>query len=800
MDFKKNFVIHSFPEIVLELNPKGQWKKIPKGMRKGWQKLTETSIKKNDTAFGLLTGEISNILVLDFDDINLFDNYCMKFPEIINAPRVSTRKGFHVYYKWKNEYTTLPSNKGKLDIQGNGKQVFYVGTNYKTEVGDTFEYKWFNDVDIGDLPDDLFVQLKYFKEGEVVEQIVAGKIYEQTEEKEIVVAPMPTNNLNLKCNNKLWNDIINNIDIKYIEDYRSWFHLVCSIYSLGKTFDELDHYKEVARHLSMKSKKYDITHKEFEKMWESCHNYRYTPASIRHYSRESSETNYINICKKHSFQFSQFYSFDEKVLCDYIIELIGDNLVCNFGKIYIYHNSNWYEDSKGCIIQKWIKEKLTELYHILIDDLHNELKSIPIKKTEERKLLLSQIEQTCSTLRTLGHQKVKNIWGFLHNELISQNLDYDLFDTRGDLFVFKNKAFDLINYKFVKIDKFDYILTTCSKEFIEPTPEQINTIKTLFIDIFPNPEYRKAYISVLKSGMSGIRQEKFLCATGGGRNGKGVINDLFKFLLGDYYGILHLTLLTKELKGGANTELRGLHKKRFLKATEPDSGSTEKLRMSNIKALTGESELKARGLYENDTNIMINATFLLECNKLPHITMDGNEAEKQRMAIIPFETTFTFNKDDVEKYDDYKLANSIYKTADFYNNHYCALFMYLVNNYKEDDIYLPEACQKLATKWLLSKDDFVGWFFENYEEDDNTNNIISVKTIYKNFKESSFFSSLSKSQQRQNNEKAFKEMIQGKLKWAFVPCHTYIEKKHIQKDSIKGYRKRIEVDSDDDEV
>ena len=141
MGFENNFVIHSFKGIDLEL-VNGEWKKKPKGMRPEWNEITESSIKKTDKGLGLITGKKSGVLVLDFDNLDLYAEYIMKYPDIKNAPRVATRKGFHLYFLWKDMYIELPSKLGKLDIQGNGKQVFYVGTEYKTETGDTFTYTW----------------------------------------------------------------------------------------------------------------------------------------------------------------------------------------------------------------------------------------------------------------------------------------------------------------------------------------------------------------------------------------------------------------------------------------------------------------------------------------------------------------------------------------------------------------------------------------------------------------------------------------------------------------------------------
>ena len=774
-DFKNEFVVHSFRSIEIEL-VNGDWKKKPKGIRSEWQNITESNIKKGDKAFGLLTGEKSNIIVLDFDDKDLYNEYCMKFPSIATAPRIATRKGFHCYFKWNNKFTELPSKIGKLDIQGNGKQVFYDGTEYVTETGEIFKYKWVNDNDIIDLPHDVFISLK--NEGKVSKKVKANAT---------------TSNFAIECNDKLWKDIIENISIKYIDDYIPWFQMICGLYSLGTENDNLDHYKEVARSLSMKSKKYDKTHKEFEILWSNCNKYSFTAGSIRHYSRESNEKVYLEICKKNTGKDKDFHCFDEKLLCDYFIESFGDNLVCNFNKIYIYYNGVWIEDNKGVIIQKFLRQEVSNLYKRIIDNLNKQLQT-----SDDSETVSKNIKECSKVLTNYGNQKNKNIWGLIYCELIARNIDKDLFDTQKNIFVFNNKAYNLDTNKWFYINKFDYILTTSGNDYVDPTKEQTDKIDKIFCDIFPNQDYRKSYISVLKAGLSGIRTEKFIVATGGGRNGKGVINDFYQHLLGDYYGILHLSLLTKEFKSGANTELRNIHKKRFLKATEPDSGSNEKLRMSNIKALTGESSLKARGLYENNFDIQIDATQILECNKLPFISMDGNEAEKQRMVIIPFETTFTEDAEDIANDPvRYKPQDPTLKTNEFKDKYISALFKYIVDKHDGLTVYIPDACKKLAIKWMLDKDDFVGWFMENYKEDDNA--IVSVKDLYRDFKYSGFFMSMSKSQQRQNNEKGFKEMLQGKLKHIFVPSHTYINTVRINKDSIKGYIKKPPDDNSDED-
>ena len=761
MMWENKFVKHSFKSIDIEL-VNGEWKKKPKGIRPEWQNLTETSIKKGDRAIALLTGQKSGTLVLDFDSLDLYEQYCMDFPELRTVSRVLTRKGFHLYFLWNDKYTDLPSKIDKLDIQGNGKQVFYPGTNYTTETGQQFTYKWEIQTDeLCELPNQLFLNLK---------KPAPKKVKESN------------TNFEIECNDKLWKDIIENINIKYIDTYDTWFKIMCGVYAIGKEANDLDAFKEVARSLSIKSKKYDKTHKEFEQVWLSCGKYSFTGGSVRYYSRISNETNYLSICKRKGGKDSSYFTFDEKLLSDYFTEAFGDNIICNYGKIYIYFNDKWILDQKGTIIQRFLCQQIRKLYTNIIDELNKELQS----DTENQEIISSRIKDVSKILTNYGNQKNKNVWGLIYNEIITRNIDKDIFDTNNNLFIFNNKAYDFLNNKWVYVSKFDYILTTCGNEYTEPTKEQLDKVSKLINDIFPNPEIKRAYISILRSGLTGHRLEKFIIASGEGRNGKGFINDFYQYLQGDYYGILHLSLLTKEIKGGANTELRNIHKKRFLKATEPDSGSTEKLRMANIKALTGESTLKARGLYENDFDISILATFLMECNKLPFVSMDGNEAERQRMVIIPFETTFTDNQEDLDSdINKYKPIDLTLKDREFKEEHYCALFKYIVDT-GDDKVYIPEMCKNLALKWMLDKDDFVGWFMENYEECPDS--IISIKELHMIFKNSSFFSSMTKAQQRQNNLKAFKEVIQCKLRHLYVPVKTYINGRQITQDSIKGYK------------
>ena len=178
--------------------------------------------------------------------------------------------------------------------------------------------------------------------------------------------------------------------------------------------------------------------------------------------------------------------------------------------------------------------------------------------------------------------------------------------------------------------------------------------------------------------------------------------------------------------------------------------------------------------------------------------MDGNEAERQRMVVIPFERTFTDNQEDIDNDPvTYKKKDDSLKEGNFFEFHYSALFKYIIDSCPNNEIYIPDECKNLALQWMLDKDDFVGWYGLNYYQ--KQGNIISIKELYRDFKDSSFFDRMSKADQRKNNEKSFKEMIKSKLKHLFVAGNTMFNGKKITKDSIRDWEKKLpDYSSDED--
>ena len=177
---------------------------------------------------------------------------------------------------------------------------------------------------------------------------------------------------------------------------------------------------------------------------------------------------------------------------------------------------------------------------------------------------------------------MNNIWKELQC-IVKCRCEKVEFDKNPDLIAFNNLKYNFKTNEWSDIQYDDFISMNTGNDWVTPTKEKLDCISKLFEQIFPNPEIRKAYLSVLYQAFIGGKKDKFIIANGKGGNGKGLINELTKLLLGDYAYEAPVSLLTREFRGGANPELANIHKKRFVLFKEPDA--TEKLFLGNVKTL-----------------------------------------------------------------------------------------------------------------------------------------------------------------------------------------------------------------------
>jgi P4 family phage/plasmid primase-like protien len=158
--------------------------------------------------------------------------------------------------------------------------------------------------------------------------------------------------------------------------------------------------------------------------------------------------------------------------------------------------------------------------------------------------------------------------------------------------------------------------------------------------VFPRPELRKYMWRKLASCLEGTNKEQtYETWIGVGGNGKSKLVDLMSMALGDYASSLQSTALTRKRpeSGAANPDIMAIRNKRFIYMAEPDD--REPLNTSRMKQFTGEDDVEARGLFEDQTKFKITGKIFMLCNAFPAInTMD--RGTWRRVRAVPFESKF----------------------------------------------------------------------------------------------------------------------------------------------------------------
>lgn len=361
------------------------------------------------------------------------------------------------------------------------------------------------------------------------------------------------------------------------------------------------------------------------------------------------------------------------------------------------------------------------------------------------------------------------------NDVIARRrVDKVEFDKDAWLFAFDNKIYDLRTGDEVKPEPSQLIATTTGYDMMESSAADDAELLNIVRQIFPDENERELYRHILSYGLIGEPVEKMFFMTGSGSNGKGLINDLMISLCGaSRYGYVgSSSTLTTELKDGPNPAVAALHNKRFVVFQEANEG--EALQGGVIKKITGGGAINARTLYSTITFTRIIATLILEFNKRPRFNCSVDNALIRRLCLIPMRSMFVPQEDiDNGKYDgmdNIYPINTSYKTDEWKERFRGALFKWLLpccvaiyrakqaNPSFSIDVYINRCSVVVEkTREYIAAGDVLNDFIEEYMVYDE-NAAVSVKDLYKEFKQSSIFMEMDrKEKEGWSKEASFRE-------------------------------------------
>jgi len=134
--------------IKYEADKNGKYRKHPNYTVKlngetstSWEKPIYNPEKKYNGLY-ILTGKKSDIIVLDLDDMNKEENKKLYGEAITNCNMiVKTRKGFHLYFKYSEEFpSTIHCKKCEFDLLSTGSHIYAAPTYYVDENNMKIEY------------------------------------------------------------------------------------------------------------------------------------------------------------------------------------------------------------------------------------------------------------------------------------------------------------------------------------------------------------------------------------------------------------------------------------------------------------------------------------------------------------------------------------------------------------------------------------------------------------------------------------------------------------------------------------
>ena len=161
-----NFVYFTRPKsIKTKLTDNGKEQKIlPFENGFSWKQINRDNFKDfvndDDKTFFIITGKISNVTVVDFDDPSQYETLLNEYPALKNHLTVKTNKGYHIYFKYESKIKTDTNVNGFIgvDTRNDGGLIVAPPTKYKLLNGQKVKYTYLYG-DLLEMPKSLLNQL-----------------------------------------------------------------------------------------------------------------------------------------------------------------------------------------------------------------------------------------------------------------------------------------------------------------------------------------------------------------------------------------------------------------------------------------------------------------------------------------------------------------------------------------------------------------------------------------------------------------------------------------------------------------
>jgi len=688
-------VSFAFPKIDTYINDKGEVKKKPIEMP-SWKVINKHNCLKYSVggAYAVVTGEQSNLTVIDFDVKDEYYRLMEIHPELKEYKTIQTNKGFHIWFKFDPDFKTTTdgfSDYEGVDIRNQGGVVFCPPTTYKYPNGDIKKY-----VDLGgkfELPPSYLKTYLKVK-GDAKIQNVSVK-----------------QNVKEPVHNVVKNEIIDKLLYLGLLDgqaFGSWddWRNVGLCMKWITTFEHFDTFSKINK------EKYDK--KETIELWNSIHE-KYEAmnlGTLYHYAKDYNK-------EKYNLYFNYFIPLNKMMKGALTI---AECICPKLERHLKWSNEKWFMFYKKTNL--WIETK--EPSHIIVQMIHKHIDySIQIKiieraKCEDDEQQKSITDEISKYSKMYSEVDKSGFYAMITKHLKTILYDSEFYyklDNNPYKIAFQDGIYDLRENKFNHgYSDFDYITKTIPFQYNEPTQEHMDFVKKVIFKICNcNQSHMDYYLGVLGQALLGdaeLEKALYFCVGVGGNNGKTLILEALADIMPNYVSKIERKTFEKGYSK-AHKHLAGTKGKRIVYVEELSSKEQE---IEILKELADGKNVKNEILFSTDEliNIMFKLFFLANCQA--NMKADGGIGNRYRQLCHNSKFNKETTVDNYETLDFVQDKTLASKLKGEYKHALIQLLLDAGHEYtKTNTLTIPNEFEEAIANTLEANDEIKMWFNDNCE-------------------------------------------------------------------------------------